>query len=145
MTDTPTPYLVHRFELGQTYTSLNASWPLSDYDLKFNTTVAGHARVVGLELFTDSMGNETRLMKMRITYERADGTMKDGGTMTRPIESVPSRYAEAFIMNTIGDGWWWSADRTEESQRCPVFGDRKDTTRGFSANNRRQRVPYDGE
>ena len=135
MTDTPTP--AHRFELGKTYTDLNATWPLSDHDLKFNTTVAGHARVMKMEVFTDSGGRETHRISMLITYEKADGTMSHGGTFSREIEFMPSRNAETVILSDISDGWWWSADRTEESQRCAVLwetrGDRRDSSRGVSA------------
>ena len=134
MTDTPTP--AHRFELGKTYTDLNTTWPLSDYDLKFNTTVAGHARVMSMEVFTDSGGRETHRISMLITYERADGTMRHGGTFSREIEYSPSRDAEIMVLSDMNDGWWWSADRTEESQRCPVLwetrGDRRDASRGVS-------------
>mgnify|MGYP001355833616 CR=1 FL=1 len=126
MTDTPTP--AHRFELGETYTDLNATWPLSDYDLKYNTTVAGHARVMGMEVFTDSGGRETHRISMLITYERADGTISHGGTFSREIEYSPSRDAQIMVLSDISDGFWWSADRTHESQWCAVFGDRYDST-----------------
>ena len=129
MTDTPTP--AHRFALGQTYTTLNATWPLSEHDLKFNTTVAGHARIMGMEVFTNSMGTETHRATFLITYERADGSTHSGGTFSREIETIDRGYpTEAVLLGgTVSDGWWWSADRTEESQRCSVFGDRYDSTR----------------
>lgn len=127
MTDTPTP--AHRFELGKTYTTLNATWPLSDYDLKFNTTVAGHARIMSMEVKTTSTGREWVQATFLITYEKADGTTSTGGLFSREIECVPFRDAEAVILSDISDGWWWSADRTEESQLCSVFGDRYDSTR----------------
>ena len=134
MTDTPTP--AHRFAIGQTYTTLNATWPLSDYDLKFNTTVAGHARIMSMEVKTTSAGREWVQASFLITYERADGSMSTGGLFSREIEFMPSRDAEAVILSDISDGWWWSADRTEESQRCAVLwetrGDRRDSTRGVS-------------
>ena len=110
MTDTPTP--AHRFTLGQTYTTLNATWPLSEYDRKFNTTVAGHARIMSMEVFTDSAGNETNRATFFITYTRADGSTTTGGTFSREIEVLRGRNAEAVILNTLGDGWWWSADMT---------------------------------
>jgi len=112
MPDTPTP--AHRFALGQTYTTLNATWPLSDYDLKFNITVAGHARVMAMEIMPTSYGGEKHRMTMHITYEKADGTITEGGMFSREIEFVSSRDAEAFILSTLGDGWWWSADMTGE-------------------------------
>jgi len=112
MTDTPTP--AHRFALGQTYTTLNATWPLSEHALKFNTTVAGHARIMSMEVHTNSMGRETHRASFFITYTRADGSTTTGGLFSREIEFVPSRNAEAVILSTIGDGWWWSADMTAE-------------------------------
>jgi hypothetical protein len=130
MTDTPTP--AHRFTIGQTYTTLNATWPLSEHALKFNTTVAGHARIMSMEVKTTSAGREWVQASFLITYERADGSTSTGGLFCREIEFVPFRDAEAVILSDISDGWWWSADRTEESQRCSVFGDRYDTTRTTS-------------
>ncbi len=112
MTDTPTP--AHRFALGQTYTMLNATWPLSDYDLKFNTTVAGHARLMSMEVKTTSAGREWVQATFFITYTRADGSTTTGGTFSREIEVLPFRNAEAVILSDIGDGWWWSADMTPE-------------------------------
>jgi|11BtaG_2_1085332.scaffolds.fasta_scaffold00012_55 hypothetical protein len=122
MTDTPTP--AHRFALGQTYTTLNATWPLRDYDRKFNTTVAGHARIMSMEVFTTSTGREIHRAHFSITYTRADGSTSAGGLFSREIEVVPFRKAEALILDTIHDGWWWSADMTaEESPRVAEFTD----------------------
>lgn len=119
MTDTPTP--AHRFAIGQTYTTLNATWPLSDYDLKFNTTVAGHARIMSMEVKTTSAGREWVQASFFITYTRADGSTSTGGLFSREIEVLPSRSAEAVILSTIGDGWWWSADMTAE-ESTPLVG-----------------------
>lgn len=114
MTDTPTP--AHRFELGQTYTRLNATWPLSEHALRFNTTVAGHARIMSMEIVPKSRGRECRRVSFLITYTRADGSTLSGGTFSRDIESftLPFRGAEVVILNELGDGWWWSADMTPE-------------------------------
>ncbi len=117
MTDTPTP--AHRFALGQTYTTLNATWPLSENDLKFNITVAGHARIIRLSIHPDG---RTHRAAFEITYERADGSISKGGTFTRDIEFLSSRHAEAVILSTIGGGWWWSADMTSDMPMTRKIG-----------------------